>query len=181
MTLTRREALTLMATVCGGTVFGGSRLLAGAANALSGFSISSPDRALLNEIADTIIPPTPGSGGAKEADVASFMEEIVRDFYTGSERAAFMSGLPQIQTLSRSTFANREFEALDRDERHTVLLMFEKPNPTPEYYRMMKQLTVWGYFSSEIGAKQALAYLPVPGRYEACLTIDPATTKAWAD
>ena len=45
---------------------------------------------------------------------------------------------------------------------------------------MLKQLTLWGYFSSEVGAKQALAYLPVPGRYEGCLTIDQATTKAWA-
>jgi hypothetical protein len=180
MTLTRREALTFLATVCGGTIFGANRLLAGAANALAGFSFSTSDRALLNEIADTIIPATLDSGGARDADVAGFMEEIVRDFYVESERAAFMAGLGQLQSLSRSTFASREFESLTAEERHALLLMFEQPNPTPEYYRMMKQLTVWGYFSSEIGSKQALEYLPVPGRYEACVTVDPATTKAWA-
>jgi hypothetical protein len=26
-----------------------------------------------------------------------------------------------------------------------------------------------GYFTSEIGAKQALRYLPVPGRFEGCI------------
>jgi hypothetical protein len=180
MTLTRREALTLMATVCGGTIFGANPLLAGAVNTLAGFSFSASDHALLNEIGDTIIPATPDSGGAKDANIAMFMEEIVRDFYSESERAAFMSGLNQLRTLSRSTFVGRDFESLTPDERHSLLLMFEKPNPTPEYYQMIKQLTVWGYFSSEIGAKQALSYVPVPGRYEACITIDPATTKASA-
>lgn len=36
----------------------------------------------------------------------------------------------------------------------------------PHYYTMMKQLTLHGYFSSEIGIKQALRYLPVPGKYD---------------
>ena len=45
-----------------------------------------------------------------------------------------------------------------------------KPNytkkvlPTP-YFTMIKQLTLLGYFTSEIGYK-ALGYVPVPGRYD---------------
>lgn len=34
------------------------------------------------------------------------------------------------------------------------------------YYTMMKQLTLWGYFSSKVGATQALQNVPVPGRYD---------------
>jgi len=181
MTLTRRETLTLMATACGGTIFGANRLLAGVANALTGFSFTASDRALLNEIGETIIPATPDSGGAKDADVAIFMEEIVRDFYSPEERDSFNAGLKEVQSISRTNYSGREFTSLTPEERHTLLLTLEKPNPTPDYYRMVKQLTVWGYFSSEIGAKQALAYLPVPGRYEACVTIDHATTKAWSE
>ena len=180
MILTRREALTLMATFCGGTLFGANRLLAGMTNAVSGDVLSSSDRALLNEIAETIIPATSDSGGAKAADVATFMQEIVRDFYTETERSTFTAGIADVQSLSREKFSGREFEALSPNERHALLLTLEQPNPTPDYYRMIKQLTIWGYFSSEIGAKQALAYLPVPGRYDACVTIDQATTKAWA-
>ena len=181
MSLTRREALTLMATVCGGAIFGADRLLAGVANALTGFSFPASDPALLNEIGETIIPTTPDSAGAKAADVGTFMEEIVRDFYTEAERSVFTAGLTEVQSASRKKFSNRTFEALSPEERHTLLLTFEDPNPTPEFYKMMKQLTVWGYFSSEIGAKQALTYVPVPGRFEGCITIDQATTKAWAD
>lgn len=36
----------------------------------------------------------------------------------------------------------------------------------PHYYTMMKQLTLHGYFTSEIGMKQALRFLPVPGKYD---------------
>lgn len=36
----------------------------------------------------------------------------------------------------------------------------------PHYYTMMKQLTLSGYFTSEIGATQTLRYLAVPGRYD---------------
>jgi hypothetical protein len=33
----------------------------------------------------------------------------------------------------------------------------------------MKDLTLWGYFTSEIGATQALRFVEIPGRYEGCI------------
>lgn len=45
----------------------------------------------------------------------------------------------------------------------------EKEGPRRHYFRMMKELTLLGYFTSEIGATQALRYNQVPGRYEACV------------
>ncbi|MCX6949827.1 MAG: gluconate 2-dehydrogenase subunit 3 family protein, partial [Opitutae bacterium] len=35
----------------------------------------------------------------------------------------------------------------------------------PHYFKLYKQLTLLGYFTSEIGATQALRYLEVPGAY----------------
>ena len=49
----------------------------------------------------------------------------------------------------------------------------------PHYFSMMKQLTVWGYFTSEPGATKALRYVPVPGRYEGCIPYTKGE-KAWA-
>ncbi|HAK76772.1 MAG TPA: twin-arginine translocation pathway signal, partial [Runella sp.] len=43
----------------------------------------------------------------------------------------------------------------------------------------MKELTVTGYFTSEIGATKALEYLPIPGRFEGCVPLKPGQ-KAWA-
>lgn len=54
----------------------------------------------------------------------------------------------------------------------------EKETPVP-FFNIMKELTLFGYFSSEPGCKQALAYLPIPGRYEGCIPLEPGQ-KAWA-
>ena len=36
------------------------------------------------------------------------------------------------------------------------------------YFRMMKELTLLGYFTSEIGCKQAMRYVEAPGRFDPC-------------
>lgn len=53
-------------------------------------------------------------------------------------------------------------------------------NPTPShYYTMLKQLTLWGYFSSEIGMTKQLRHNPVPGRYDG--EAEYRGEKAWAE
>lgn len=56
---------------------------------------------------------------------------------------------------------------------------YKKQQMAPHYFTMMKQLTLLGYFTSEIGHKQARRYEPVPGRYEACIPYKKGD-KAWA-
>ena len=52
-------------------------------------------------------------------------------------------------------------------------------NPPSRYFRMMKELSLLGYFTSEIGCKQAQVYEESPGKWEPCI---PYTTgqKAYA-
>jgi hypothetical protein len=47
------------------------------------------------------------------------------------------------------------------------------------YYTMIKQLTLFGYFTSETGMKQTLRYLPVPGKYDGAFPYKKGD-KAWA-
>jgi len=47
------------------------------------------------------------------------------------------------------------------------------------FFRMMKELALLGYFTSEIGCTQALRYTEVPGRYDPCIDY-VAGTPAWA-
>jgi len=51
--------------------------------------------------------------------------------------------------------------------------------PASKYFRMMKQLAVLGYFTSEIGATQALRYVESPGRYDPCVPYKPGD-REWA-
>ena len=55
----------------------------------------------------------------------------------------------------------------------------KKKEDPAHYFTLMKQLTLLGYFTSEIGATQALRYVAVPGKYEGCIPYKKGD-KAWA-
>ncbi|MBD2699138.1 gluconate 2-dehydrogenase subunit 3 family protein [Spirosoma sp. BT702] len=56
----------------------------------------------------------------------------------------------------------------------------EKKNaPLIPFFKLVKELTVLGYFSSEIGCTQALEYVKIPGRYEGVVKLKEGQ-KAWA-
>jgi hypothetical protein len=67
-------------------------------------------------------------------------------------------------------------ERLDREQLGPVPPGRE---PRPFYFRMIKELTLLGYFTSEIGYTQALRYVETPGRFEPCVPYAPGE-KAWA-
>jgi hypothetical protein len=52
-------------------------------------------------------------------------------------------------------------------------------DPPSHYFRMMKELALLGYFTSEIGCTQALRYVETPGRYDPVVEYHPGD-KAWA-
>lgn len=55
----------------------------------------------------------------------------------------------------------------------------ESPKTKPNFFAIIRDLTLLGYFTSEIGATKALAYVQVPGRYDGCVDLKPGQ-KAWA-
>lgn len=183
MMMNRRAALGAMvkamglasvSSVFGVSAFASQSSLRGARRPV----LSVEEIRLLNEIGETILPATPSSEGAKAADVGGFMQEIVSDYYSLEEQQIFLLGLSEFAALTQSTY-QRSFLALDKERREALLLDLEQ-NPEAVYYQMIKQLTLWGYFSSEVGVKQALRYAPIPGRYDGDIKIEPGT-KAWAN
>ena len=47
------------------------------------------------------------------------------------------------------------------------------------FYKMVKELTITGYCTSEEGATKLLKYLPVPGEYKPCIPLSEVGG-AWA-
>jgi hypothetical protein len=52
-------------------------------------------------------------------------------------------------------------------------------DPPAHYFRMMKELALLGYFTSEIGCTQAQRYLEAPGRFDPCVPYQSGE-KTWA-
>ncbi len=187
----RREAIRRVSVLLGGVAFvGGTNLLAacergqnrGAVSQAGTASFTPREVALLDEIADTILPDTPKSPGAKAAQVGAFMALMVTDCYEEREQTTFRDGMRQLEAAKfmEATPAQRLalLERLDREQK--AYMDAPRGEDTPaHYFRMMKELALLGYFTSEIGYTKAMRYVEVPGRFDPCAPYTPGET-AWA-
>ena len=187
----RREAIKRVTLLLGGVALaGGSGLVTaceraqrGAANAGAGSAVgafSAREVALLDDVAETILPETK-TPGAKAAHVGAFMALMVADTYTDRDQGIFRDGM---RTLDEAGFmaATPEqrlarLEALDQEQK--AYSDKKKRDDPPHFFRQMKELTLLGYFTSEIGCTQAMRYRETPGRFEACVPYKPGET-TWA-
>ena len=185
----RRELLKMITVLTGGAFIGGELLLTGCKNepAMGGEAFNAQDVAFLDEVADTILPPTK-SPGAKEAKVGQFMTVMVNDCYTEKDQKVFHEGINKLNEASKKANGKSFLEATP-EQRTTFLTALDKEakdyqkskkkDDPAHYFTMMKQLTLFGYFTSKEGATQALHYIAVPGKYEGCIDYKKGD-KAWA-
>ena len=110
--MNRREALERVALIFGGTVIGGAAFLQGCKSSDKGgfvFSLTPEQIALLDEVAETIIPTT-NTPGAKAAKVGEFMQVMVTDCYEEKDQQIFSEGLNKIDTASKSKYSKSFIE-----------------------------------------------------------------------
>ncbi|HEY6225038.1 MAG TPA: gluconate 2-dehydrogenase subunit 3 family protein [Gemmatimonadales bacterium] len=158
---------------------------------------SANDVAFLDEVADTILPET-STPGAKAAQCGAFMALMVTDTYTDRDQQVFKNGLQQLDTACRQMHKTG-FLAATPAQRLALLEQIDKeqkaymddrdarqsaagnaaPDTPPHYFRMMKELTLLGYFTSEVGYTKAMRYAEAPGRYDPCLPYKQGET-SWA-
>lgn len=187
--MNRREAVKRVSFLLGGALtISGAGAFAGVLipegkNSFDLTLIESRE-ALIAEIADTIIPDTKGVPGAKAAGLGPFIVMMLQDCYTADNQKNFAEGLMKVDEVSQSRFG-KVFTSLTLKEREEIFKIFKaearaKSGTVPSYFfSVMYDLTCLGYFSSEIGATQALRYVHIPGKYEACIPLEPGQ-KAWA-
>jgi hypothetical protein len=205
----RREAIRRVSALLGGIAFvGGSRLLVALEKpraALQGTpgKFTALDIAFLDEVAETILPETK-TPGAKAAKTGAFMALMVTDCYSPAQQKVFREGMRKVDDATRKAH-DVSFMAAAPEQRLAVLMILDQEQKrvmdareaadrrkkglapvraadTKEpahYFRMMKELALLGYFTSEVGATKALRYVEAPGRFDPCIPYTPGDP-AWA-
>lgn len=163
-------------------------------------TLNPHQNATVTTIAEMIIPAT-DTPGAKAARVNEFIDLILTDWCNQDERRSFLSGLDGVDARSRKMFggdfvhstARQQVEMLTAmDEELTELrerTREEAPAETPalsenkspleqNFFHNMKRLTLFGYYTSEIGWTEGLGRPPVHmGPYQACVPLASGTGK----
>jgi len=167
----RRELIKWIAAVTGSAFVGADPLLAAALPSASSTGYTDHELALFDEVAETILPRT-DTPGAKDAKVGDFIARYSSACYTEKQIASLRAGLSALDDATRRRFgtdflhaspAHRKtlLEELDREAKRVAA----KEGAEPHWFTMCKQLTLFGFFSSEPGATKVTRDRPIPGKY----------------
>ncbi len=167
-------------------------------SAASLFSLDTDQRSLLAEIAEVIIPKT-DTPGAKDTGTPEVIEILLKDCYNEDQQKHFVAGLKDLEEESKKLgggFASlddaqkltvletmRDKARAEREEAEKVKILdsetgrekedHTKKDPPVPFFTLVRDLTIFGYYSSEYGVTQAFEYSPVPGKYDPCIKVSP--------
>lgn len=182
----RRELLRAIATLTGCAFVGVDRVLAAVADAGAG---APAQVALLDEIAETILPRT-DTPGAKDAQVGAYAARYAAACYTPANLAILHAGLDALDARSReaggagfmhATGAQKQklLAEIDVEAKRQARAAGEHGDQPPHWFTLCKQLVLLGFFTSEAGETRVARYRPVPGPYKGVVPYRGETFWAW--
>lgn len=181
--MNRREAVKATTALLGGVLITSNGFLVACArdsNKASSKVLTLDDQSLIEEIADTLLPATPSSPGAKAAGAGAAINLLLSDCYEPEGQERVVNGLKEFRRMCRERCGNG-FASLSQKEREQLLREIDagaqKAGPT-HYFTLVRELALRAYFSSEIGMTKALRYVLVPGRWVGCVPLAPGQP-AW--
>ena len=174
--MNRREALKTTTALLGGVLVGSSESFSDAARdaVASTGSASADDETLIEEMADTLCRPrrvARGEGRRRGPTINLLLTEC----YKPDAQQRVVQGLSQFRTTCGAR-CGKGFASLPRREREQLLREIDaeaQKNGDTHYFTLVRELAHGAYFSSQIGATQALRYVPVPGRFDGCVPLTP--------
>ncbi len=138
----------------------------------------------VSSLIDMILPRT-DTPGALDVKADMFIDKVIAKTYDGKGQQQMRDAIANFNEDCKTNFG-AIFTELGEDERIKVLKDKEassgkfgrgvwgtavgKQEPVG-FYRSMKSMAIWAYFTSEEIGENVLRYDPIPGGYEACKPI----------
>ena len=194
--MNRRDAVRTTAVLVGGLLLTSKGLVFGrtvpVAQSASGDSVTDvdtariagvltpEDQALAESIADTLLPTTTASPGARAAAVGATMNLLLTDCYEADAQAKVVDGLAAFRRACQARFG-AGFGARTVAQRETLLRETDAERQREgekHWFGLVRDLAKHAYFTSEIGMTRARRWMLVPGRWVGCVPLEPGQP-AW--
>ena len=182
--MNRREAVKTTGTLLGGVLITTNGFLIACArdqNKSLGKVLSVDDQSLIEDIADTLLPTTPNSPGAKAAGAGAAINLLLTDCYEPEDQKRVVNGLTQFRETCDKRCGSG-FASLPQKEREKFLRDIDaeaQKAGAKHYFSLVRELSLQAYFSSEIGMTKALRYVMTPGKWVGCVPLQSGQP-AWA-
>lgn len=120
-----------------------------------------PQFALVTTISDLIIPTDDHSPGAKEAEVAAFIDLMVSES-PEETKTLWRDGLAAVDKMSQGKYS-KDFTGATAEQQTALLTEISQNERNPKtleerFFRAIKNMTIDGYYTSEIGIQKDLQY-----------------------
>ena len=128
---------------------------------------------IVAEIAEILIPRTETSG-AKDAGVPVFIDSVLAAVYPEDARKRFRDGCGSFEADAKSM--GKAFFKLEPAQRAAYVkqsleaALAGDKDPKP-FILMVRELTLLGYFSSQVGITENMEYVAVPTAYHGCVPL----------
>jgi gluconate 2-dehydrogenase gamma chain len=182
--LDRRQALRRAALLLGGALSASAAaaVIAGCEargvrdDAWHPRALTSDQADLVATIAEHILPET-DTPGARAVGVHRFIDAMLAESYPPEQRRRFLAGLGDLDAHARQISGHAFLQCrpeeqralLDQLDRETYAAVSGVARDT--VFRTLKELTLLGYYTSEVGATRELHHAPVPGRFQGCVPL----------
>lgn len=176
--MNRREAVKTTGVLLGGVLITSATLTACARDSRkTGVGVlDAEDQALVEEIADTLLPTTPNSPGAKAAGVGPVINLLLTDCREPDEQKRVVDGLKQFRNTVGGHFAS--MSQVNRENWLRRIDGEARAASGKHYLPLVRELSLQAYFSSEVGMTKALRYVMTPGKWVGCVPLTPGQP-AW--
>lgn len=126
--------------------------------------------------ADTLLPAT-DSPSATEVGVEKVLDRMLGEVFDEAYRQTMLANWAALMQQLKAA----DFRTLSQQDREQLLLpLRDSASPAGEAYRELRQQIIVYYLTSEEIGENFLNYLPIPGEYKPCISIDDVNNKAWA-
>ena len=146
--------------------------------------------ATVTAIAEWIIPET-DTPGAKAVRVNEFVDLILSDWMEDEERNKFLAGIADVDALCHKAFGKDFVDGTAAEQTQMMTALDEeltefrqaereaprkkhkdRPDLDRPFFDSMKRLTLAGFFTSEVGARQVLHFEVIPSQHSACAPLE---------